>query len=95
MVGLDEKTLCFFLALLLFFCPLAVQADEIELMPQEIETTEEIEIVEEIVEAPGPYPLMEVQLNYLLGEEMYFGTLDLRDNKVGNKRHYSKRKKKR
>ena len=69
------------LGLLLFFCPFAVQAEEIELTPQE-ETTE----------APSLEPMTEEQLNDLLGEEMYLGTLDLRGNKVDNKQDYSKRK---
>ena len=49
---------------------------------------------EEIVEAPALEPITEKQLNDLFGEEMYLGTLDLRGNKVGTKRDYSKKKKK-
>ena len=49
---------------------------------------------EEIVEAPALEPITEKQLNDLFGEEMYLGTLDLRGNKVDNKRDYSKKKKK-
>ena len=78
-----KKLLTFVLVLLLFFCPFAVQAEDIELMPQE-----------EIAEAPALEPITEEQLNDLLGEEMYLGTLDLRGNKVDSKRDYSKKKKK-
>ena len=91
-----KKLFALVLGLLLIFSPIAVQAQDVELMPQEIETTEEVEIVEEIVEAPTPQPPMtEEQLNDLLGEEMWLGTLDLRGNKVDTKRDYSKKKKKR
>ena len=69
------------LALLLFFSPLAVQAEEIEIMPQE-----------EIAQAPALDPITEKQLNDLFGEEMYIGETNWRGNKVSNKRNYSKKK---
>ena len=78
-----KKLFYFVLGLLLFFCPLSLQAQEVEMMPQE-----------EIVEAPALEPITEKQLNDLFGEEMYLGTLDLRGNKVDTKRDYSKKKKK-
>ena len=78
-----KKLFAFVLGLLLFFCPLAAQAEDVELMPQE-----------EIAEAPALESMTEEQLNDLLGEEMYLGTLDLRGNKVDSKRDYSKKKKK-
>ena len=78
-----KKLFSFVLGLLLFFSPLAVQAEEVEIMPQE-----------EIAEAPALEPMTEEQLNDLLGEEMYLGTLDLRGNKVDSKRDYSNKKKK-
>ena len=78
-----KKIFSLVIVLLLFFCPLAVQAEDLELMPQE-----------EIVEVPTPDPMTEEQLNDLLGEEMYLGTLDLRGNKVDTKRDYSKKTKK-
>ena len=78
-----KKLVSFVLGLLLFFCPFALQADDIELTPQE-----------EIAKAPSLDPITEEQLNDLLGEEMYLGTLDLRGNKVDSKRDYSKKKKK-
>ena len=70
------------MSLLLFLCPLSVQAEDVELMPQE-----------EITEAPALEPITEKQLNDLFGEEMYIGTLDLRGNKVETKRGYIKRRK--
>ena len=76
-----KKLFSFVLGLLLFFCPLLLQAPEVEMMPQE-----------EIVEAPAFEPITEKQLNDLFGEEMYLGTLDLRGNKVDTKRDYSKKK---
>ena len=78
-----KKLFSFVLGLLLFFCPLLLQAQEVEIMPQE-----------EIVEAPALEPITEKELNDLFGEEMYLGTLDLRGNKVDTKRDYSKKKKK-
>ena len=78
-----KKLFSFVLGLLLFFCPLSVQAEDDELIPQE-----------EIAEAPALEPMTEEQLNDLLGEEMYLGTLDLQGNKVYSKRDYSKTKKK-
>ena len=78
-----KKLFAFVLGLLLFLFPLAVQADDVELIPQE-----------EIAEAPALEPITEEQLNDLLGEEMYLGTLDLRGNKVETKRDYSKKIKK-
>ena len=78
-----KKLFSFVLGLLLFFCPLSVQAEDVELMPQE-----------EIAEAPALEPITEKQLNDLFGEEMYIGSLDLRGNKVDAKRDYSKKKRK-
>ena len=73
-----KKLFSFVLGLLLSFCPIAVQADEIELMPQE-----------EMVESPS-----EDILNYLLSEDMYQGTLSWQGNKVSTKFNYDKPKKK-
>ena len=78
-----KKLFAFVLCLLLFVCPFAVQAEDVELIPQE-----------EIAEAPALEPITEEQLNDLLGEEMYLGTLDLRGNKVYTKRDYSMKKEK-
>ena len=78
-----KKFFLFIIVLFLCLCPFAVQGEEVELMPQE-----------EIAEAPALEPMTDEQLNDLLGEEMYLGTLDLRGNKVDPKRDYSKKKKK-
>ena len=66
------------LGILLFFCSLAVQAEDDELMP-----------LEEIVKAPS-----EDALNYLLSEDMYQGTLSWQGNKASTKFNYDKPKKK-
>ena len=79
-----KKLLLFVLGLLLFFSPLALQAEEFEIMPQE-----------EISEAPALEPITEKQLNDLFGEEMYIGGTDWRGNKLSTKSDYSKKKKKR
>ena len=79
-----QKLFCLVLGLLLFFSPLAVQAKEVEIMPQE-----------EISEAPALEPITEKQLNDLFGEEMYIGETDWRGNKLSTKRDYSNKKKKR
>ena len=79
-----KKLFSFVLGLLLFYCPLSVQAQDVELMPQE-----------EITEAPALEPITEKQLNDLFGEEMYIGTLDMRGNKVDPKLDYSKKRKNR
>ena len=73
-----KKLLSFVLSFLLFFCPIAVQAGDVEQMPQE-----------KIVEAPS-----EDALNYLLSEDMYQGTLSWQGNKVSTKFNYNKPKKK-
>ena len=75
-----KKLFSFVLGLLLFFSPIAVKAEEVEMMPQE-----------EIVEAPALEPITEKQLNDLFGEEMYIGETDWRGNKVSTKRDYSKK----
>ena len=76
-----KELFSFILGLLLFFCPIAVQAEDVEPMPQE-----------EIVEAPAP--MSEDALNYLLSEDMYQGTLSWQGNKVSTKFNYDKPKKK-
>ena len=79
-----KKLFSFVLGLLLFFFPLSLQAQEVEMMPQE-----------EIVEAPALEPITEKQLNDLFGEEMYIGETDWRGNKLSTKRDYRNKKKKR
>ena len=73
-----KKLFSFVLFLLLFFCPIAVQAEDLELIPQE-----------EIVELPS-----EDALNYLLSEDMYQGTISWKGNKALTKFNYDKPKKK-
>ena len=75
-----KKLFAFVLGLLLFFCPIGVQADDVELMLQE-----------EITEAPSLDPITEDAINDLFGEEMYIGETDWRGNRVSAKRDYSKK----
>jgi len=79
-----KKLFAFVLGLLLFFCPFAVQAEDVELIPQE-----------EIAEAPEPKPMSDEAINYLLGEDMYQGTLSWQGNKVSTKFNYDMKKEKR
>ena len=68
----------------MFFSPLAVHAEEVEVILQE-----------EIADVPALEPMTEKQLNDLFGEEMYIGETDWRGNKLSTKRDYSNKKKKR
>ena len=79
-----KKLFSLVLGLLLFFNPLAIHSEEIEIMPQE-----------EIAEAPALEPMTEAEINALLGEDPYLGETDWRGNKVSTKRDYSKKKRKR
>ena len=74
----------FVIGLLLFRCPFVVQAEDVELLTQE-----------EIAEAPSLDPMSEEAINYLLGEEMYLGTLNWQGNKVSTNFNYDKKKKNR
>ena len=62
----------------LFFCPLAVQAEEVEPIPQG-----------KIAEGTS-----KDALNYLLSEDMYQGSLSWQGNKTSTKFNYDKPKKK-
>ena len=73
-----KKLFSFVLGLLLFFCPLSVQAEDVEPMPQE-----------KIAEVPS-----KDALNYLLNEDMYQGTSFWQGNKASTKFNYDKPKKK-
>ena len=73
-----KKLFAFVLGLLLFCCPFAVQAEDVEPMPKE-----------EIVEVPS-----KDALNYLLSEDMYQGTSSWQGNKASTKFNYDKPKKK-
>ena len=77
-----KKLFSFVIGLLLFFYPFAVQAEEVEPSPQE-----------EIAAEALLEPMTEEQLNDLLGEEMYLGTLDLRGKKVETNRITKKKEK--
>ncbi len=74
----------FVLGLLLFFYPFEVQAQYVELMPQE-----------EIAEASPLDPMSEEALNYLLGEDIYQGNLSWQGNKASTKFNYDMKKEKR
>ena len=76
-----KKLFSFVLGLLFFFSPLKVQAEVVEIMPQE-----------EIAEAPALEPITEAEINALLGEDPYLGETDWRGNKVSTRRGYSKKK---
>ena len=73
-----KKLFSFVLGLLLSCCPITVQAEEVELMPQE-----------EIAEAPS-----DDALRYLLNEDQYQGTLSWQGNRASTKFNYDKPKKK-
>ena len=76
-----KKLFSFVFVILLFFSPLAVQAEEVEMIPQE-----------EIAAAPVLEPITEAEIKALLGEDPYIGETDWRGNKVSTKRDYSKKK---
>ncbi len=67
--------------LFLVFCPFAVQAKDLELIPQE-----------EIAKAPALDPITEAEINDLLGEDPFIGETDWRGKKVSTKSDYSKKK---
>ena len=76
-----KKLFAFVFGLFLFFFPLAAQAEDVEQMPQE-----------EIEEAPSIDPMSEEAINYLLGEDMYQGTLSWQGNKTSTKFNYDMKK---
>ncbi len=78
-----KKLFAFVLGLLLFLCPFAVQAEDVELIPQK-----------EIAQAPAPESMSDEAINYLLGEDMYQGTLSWQGGKASIKFNYDKPKKK-
>ena len=73
-----KELFSFVLGLLLFFCPIAVQAEDVEPMPQE-----------GIAEV-----LSDDALRYLLNEDQYQGTLSWQGNRASTKFNYDKPKKK-
>ena len=76
-----KKLFSFVLGLLLFFCPLAAQAEDVAPMPQE-----------GIVEAPSPDPMSDEAIRYLQGEDIYQGTLGWQGNKASTKFNYDMKK---
>ena len=72
-----KKLFAFVLGLLLFLFPFAVQAEDVDLIPQE-----------EIAKAPALDPMTEAEINALLGEDPYIGKTDWRGNKASTKRDY-------
>ena len=76
-----KKFFSFVLCLLLFTCPLAAQADDVEPIPQE-----------EIIEAPSPDPMSNEAIRYLQVEDMYQGTLSWQGNKASTKFNYDIKK---
>ena len=76
-----KKLFAFLLGLFLLLCPFAVQAEDVQPMPQE-----------EIAKAPSPEPMSEDALNYLLSEDMYQGTLSWQGNKTSTKFNYDMKK---
>jgi len=78
-----KKIFSFYFSLLLFFSPLVALADNDDLTPQE-----------EIAELPLPYQMSEEAITYLLGEDMYQGTLSWQGNKVSTKFNYDMNKEK-
>ena len=76
-----KKLFSLVLGLLLFFCLFAVQAEDVELIPQE-----------EIAEAPAPESMSDEAIRYLQGEDMYQGTLSWQGNKTSTKFNYDMKK---
>ena len=76
-----KKLFSFVLGLLLFFCPLAAQAEDVGPLPQE-----------GIVEAPSLDPMSNEAIRYLQGEDMYQGTLSWQGNKASTKFNYDMKK---
>ena len=79
-----KKLFAVVLGLLLFLFPFAVQADDVELIPQE-----------EIAEAPAPESMSDEAIRYLQGEDIYQGTLSWQGSKASTKFDYDKPKKNR
>ena len=75
-----KRIFSFVLGLFIFLFPYAVQAEDVDLIPQE-----------EIEKAPALDPMTEAEINALLGQDPYIGETDWRGNKVSTKRDYSKK----
>ena len=80
-----KKIFSLILGLFFFFCTLPVQAEEVELIPQE-----------EIPEAASsPDQISNEAIRYLQGEDIYQGTLSWQGNKASTKFNYDMKKEKR
>ncbi len=75
-----RRIFSFVLGLFIFLFPFAVQAEDVDLIPQE-----------EIEKAPALDPMTEAEINALLGQDPYIGETDWRGNKISTKRDYSKK----
>ncbi len=75
-----KRFLPFVLGLLMFLCAFAVQAEQVNLMPQE-----------EIAKAPALDPMTEAEINALLGVDPYIGETNWHGNKASTKNDYSKK----
>ncbi len=80
-----KRLIIFFLGLLFFLCPVAVQADKLDSSLQEVETTEKVNIVEEIVQVPEPKQMTKEEIDELLGEDPYLGQTSWLGAKVEKK----------
>ena len=78
-----RKLFSFVFGLLLFLFPLAVKADDVELIPQK-----------ETAESLAPESMSDEAIRYLQGEDMYQGTLSWQGSKASTKFNYDKPKKK-
>ena len=76
-----KKLFAFVFVLFLFLCTLAVQAEDVEPIPQE-----------QIVETPSLDPMSDEAIRYLQGEDMYQGTLSWQGNKTSTKFNYDMKK---
>ncbi len=75
-----KRIFSFVLGLIIFFFPFAVQAEDVDLIPQE-----------EIAKAPSLDPITEAEINALLGQDPYIGETNWRGNKTSTERNYRKK----
>ena len=89
-----RRLFAYFLSLLLLFSPIAVQADDIELIStidtselsiEQLEAPDDVAMIEEIVEEP-PTPMTQEEIDELLGEDPYLGQTSWLGAKVEKKK---------
>ncbi len=89
-----RRLFAYFLGLLFLFSPIAVQANEIELTTpidstelsiEQIETPDDVVMIEEIEEEP-PKPMTQEEIDELLGEDPYLGQTSWLGAKVETKK---------